>query len=53
MGRKIAVWEGEPIETLSREKLIEALQWCASEMETMRDDSRRNLEMLKIFSKSK
>ena len=30
-----ATWEGRPIEDLSREELIEALNWCASEIQRL------------------
>jgi hypothetical protein len=34
----IHTWKGKEIDTLSREELIEALNWFSREMQTLRED---------------
>lgn len=31
-------WKGKPIDTLSREELIEVVNWFSRELETLRED---------------
>lgn len=42
-------WNGVPIDTLSREELIEALEWCAEEFHRMYANDRRESEILDRF----
>jgi hypothetical protein len=41
MEQKIVTWKGCLIETLSREELIEAVNWLSREMQTLREDRDR------------
>lgn len=34
----IHTWKGKPIDTLSREELIEVVNWFSRELETLRED---------------
>lgn len=40
-------WNGKPIEELSREELVEALTWAATEIEKMRSS---HSDSLRIFT---
>lgn len=31
----VATWKGKPVEELSRDELIEALNWCANEIQRL------------------
>ena len=37
----VSMWKGQPIEDLTREELIEALNWCAQEIQEQREDKSR------------
>jgi hypothetical protein len=37
----IHTWKGKEIDTLSREELIEAVNWFSREMQTLREDRDR------------
>ena len=36
--KMIHTWKGKPIDTLSREELIEVVNWFSRELETLRED---------------
>jgi hypothetical protein len=38
---KFSTWYGVPINELDREKLIEALEWCGTEIIRLREDRDR------------
>lgn len=42
------MWRERPIEELSREELIQALEWSAREIGRQRKDHMRTLDMWKI-----
>ena len=39
-------WKGRPIESLSREELIQAFSWAAHEIKRMRETHHHEMEML-------
>jgi hypothetical protein len=41
MEQKIVTWKGRMLETLSREELIEIINWLRREAETLREDRDR------------
>ena len=45
--KKVVTWYGVPIETLSRDELIEALDYAVSEMELM---NKKDIELLVSLS---
>ena len=45
---KILTWYGQDVNELSKEKLIEALEWCMGEIERQRNNHRGTLEILDL-----
>lgn len=48
----IATWRGKRVDELSREELIEALNYLARQMESMREMHRRDVEMERLFRRA-
>jgi hypothetical protein len=42
----VSYWCGLPIEELSREQLIDALNWCGAEIERMREQAAKEREFM-------
>lgn len=47
---KVTTWKGRDIASLSREELIEALEWCAKELYETREARLRAMETFRLFA---
>ena len=50
---KVTYWCGRPVEELSREELIEALNWCSAELERQRKDHERDVSVRDMLRDAK
>lgn len=46
MDQSVALWMGKPVKDMTREELIDALNWSAREIRKMQDDHRIELAVL-------
>lgn len=48
--KMLAMWKGRPVTELTREELLEALDWCSLEIRRMREDHGRDMDLMVMLS---